>query len=229
MRNNPIRYSDPTGHKACTLIDTGECDETEEKTIKLVDYFEQQILNDKKTKIKDKYTSLDAMLKVVNKAARLFGKDWEGFLDATSYVFTGYAGHGYDAMWKARGNIGLIDGDSGFHFDFRDPDSSQQVRHFWAGFATAANPTGNNPAGELFAYIGNDIHEITQDTLAGNDGATVIDYALTMTAIDIAMQVGNEVKTPLRLVQILDYRLGADGPGYIGPPIPTDWWLTPFD
>ena len=230
VQNNPLRYTDPTGHKSCYNTGVGgNCEDTKEekKLNQLFDYLDRSIKN-KNGRLKEGLTSLQAMTKVTNRAAQIYGSDWDGFLNATSLIFTGVYQHGSGAMLAARqsGNIGLIDGDSGFHDDFRD-FTSQQVRHFWAGFATAANPTGNNPVGELMAHIGNDYHEITQDTRTGNDGASVQDYALTLTAIDIASQVGSEIKTPMDLAEVLSGRLSADGPGYTGAPIPRDWWWTP--
>ena len=87
--NNPLGYVDPSGHRACSLVNSGECDDTEENVIQLLDYVENWILNDRKDKIRGKYTSLAAMGKVVQKAAYIFGNDWNGFLDATTYFFNG--------------------------------------------------------------------------------------------------------------------------------------------
>ena len=233
VRNTPIRYSDPTGHKSCYNLGlSGGCEDSNEETKlnSLFDYIDRSILNKKGTRIRGGLSSLQAMEKIVTRAAHNYGDDWDGFLNATSLIFMGVYRHGASAMLAARlsGETGMIDGDSGFNSDFRDY-TSPQVRHFWAGFATAADPTGDNPSGEFWAYMGNDFHEITQDTRAAKDGASVMDYALTLTAIDIAKQVGNEIKTPLDLVEVLHYRLGEDGPGYMGPPIPTEWWWTPYD
>jgi hypothetical protein len=233
VNNNPIRYTDPTGHKTCYNTGAGgACEETkqEKNLIKLLDYLDRSVLNKKGNRLKNGMTSLQAMEKVVNRAALIYGSDWDGFLSGTSFVFMGVYAHGAGAMLTARtsGNAGYINGDSGFHADFRD-FTSQQVRHFWAGFSTAANPTGNNPAGVLSANIGNTYHEIVQDTYADNDGSSVMDYALTLTAVDIAKQAGNEIQSPKDLVGVLDYRLGPNGPGYTGPLIPSAWWHTPFD
>jgi hypothetical protein len=229
--NNPIRYSDPSGHKACGSVDSyGGCDDKEEKVFKLVDYVEQHLMNKNKTGIKGKHTSLGAMLKVVNKAAHIFGKDWDGFLDATTYVFTGYAGHGYEAMARAGYNSkfdGYFDDDTGFHDDFMD--DSNQVRHFWAAFGTAADPYGDNPMGGASAAFGNWWHDVATDGF-GNDGATIIDYKLSITGIDLATQVGNEIKTPFSLAKVLLDHLGTDGFGYTSDAyINPHWWITPND
>ena len=237
VQNNPIRYTDPTGHKACGSIDgNGNCDDTEEKVFKLLDYVDDHILNDRKEGLKGKHREdvLGAMIKVVNKASMIFGKDWNGFLDATTYVFTGYYGHGHEAMAAAGfpgvftdSFVGYFDGDTGFHPDFQD--ESNQARHFWAAFATAADPYGDNPAGEASAHFGNWIHDYVEDHL-GFEGGTVMDYELSLVGIDIASQVGpgKDIATPTDLPAILQYRLGPGGPGYNLPPLIHSLWDTPY-
>ena len=224
--NNPSRYTDPSGHKACVINKDGKCDESEAKLDKLLDYVERNIRNKKGDGIQKKYTSLKAMGMVINKAVYIYGKDWNGFLDATTYVFTGYYGHGSRAMWEAHsGNFsGYFDSDSGFNQVFQD--GSNQVRHFWAAFATAANPYGDNPVGEASARFGNWWHDLATDGF-GNDGATMKDYELSITGIDIASQVGNKIKSPSDLAGVLLDRLGTNGPGYTGPWLNPHWWITP--
>jgi RHS repeat-associated protein len=226
--NNPVRYNDPSGHKVCEDVDAnGKC--TGDKIARLLDYVHKNILNDK-GEIKKKHKSLDAMEMVVKKAASIYGRDWNGFLDATTFVFTGYYGHGSGAMLGAHLSDfdGYFDGDSGFHGDFRD--QSNQVRHFWAAFATAANPYGNNPFGEASAHIGNVEHDILEDWV-WNSGGTKMDYELSLTGIDIASQVGKEkeITTPAELAAVLVYRLGENGPGYLGDPVSPKWWRSPYE
>ncbi len=147
-RNNPLKYTDPTGHKVCYDVDaSGKC--TGDKLARFLDYFDKEIINEKGT-LQKKYESdiLGTMNSVVKRAASIFGNDWNGFFDATDYVFTGYFGHGAGTMWKAHRSDfqGYFDGDTGFHFDF--VDKSNQVRHFWVALASAADPYGDNPFGE---------------------------------------------------------------------------------
>lgn len=234
--NNPIRYTDPSGHKACSLDENGDCDDTEEKIINFLDHIETVLLNENSGELKKKHKNdvLGAMNIVVRKAAYEFGDDWNTFLDTTTYVFTGYYGHGSETMAKAGfpgfftdGFDGYFDGSLGFHPDF--VDESNQVRHFWAAFATAVDPYGNNPAGEAMAHIGNIEHDLLEDWLGFKD-TTVMDYKLSLTGIDIARQVGpeKETRTPGALAAVLLYRLGINGPGYIGGPIDSGLWRSPF-
>jgi hypothetical protein len=230
-KNNPIKFNDPSGHKACSLIDSGECDETEEKIIKFIDRTEDYLINKNGTlKNKHKDNVVEAMSSIVTKAAMTFGNDWNTFLDVTTYVFTGYYGHGYESMWLAHqsakeGFSGYFDGALGFHPDF--VDESNQVRHFWAGFATAVDPYDDNPYGIAVATFGNNYHDFAWDKRAGNDAVTVVDYKLTLTAIDIAKQVGNQIMIPSGLAAVLNSRLGVNGPGYTGGYIDPAQWYTP--
>jgi len=77
------------------------------------------------------------------------------------------------------------------------------------------------------AIEGNNFHEIFQDTDAGYDSATITDYELSVTGIDIAKQVGDEIKTPTDLIEVLRTRLGPKGPGYTGPEVDPLKWKTP--
>ncbi|MCZ2290051.1 MAG: hypothetical protein LC138_14555, partial [Anaerolineales bacterium] len=226
--NNPLRYNDPTGHE--TQCPDGICEndnnDEDDKLEELKEYVEETLLNNN-GQIKKQYTSLQAMLMVMMQAVLLYGNNWNGFLDACSYIFIGVAKHGAGTMLAGHYSSfnGYFDGDSGFHSDFQD--DSNQVRHFWAAFADAANPTGDNPNGVASASFGNYFHEIVQDTKSGDDGATVTDYKLSITGIEIAMQAGNQIKSPLALIGVLSYRLGVGGPGYTGPQVDTTQWKTP--
>ena len=232
--NNPIRYIDPSGHSYCSYSSSNEdedCQYVRENRNfhETMNYVRDEIVNNN-NQLKNSLNPLDAMLMVIEKAANIYGDDWNGFLDATTYIFTGYYGHGHEAMAAAGYNNdfdGYFDGDSGFHTDFRD--QSNQVRHFWAAFATAADPYGDNPVGEASADFGNWWHDVATDGF-GNDGATIKDYKLSITGIDIAAQVGNEIKTPSVLTKVLLDHLGANGPGYISDAyINPHWWITPND
>jgi len=61
-----------------------------------------------------------------------------------------------------------------------------------------------------------------------SDGVTVVDYTLSITGIDIARQVGNEIINPSDLAEVLFDRLGTNGPGYIGPEVDPSTWFTPM-
>jgi hypothetical protein len=214
------------------MDENGDCDATEEKIIKFLDHVENVLLNKNSGELKKKHQNnvLDTMNMVVRKAAYTFGDDWNTFLDTTTYIFTGYYGHGSEAMALAGYNSdfdGYFDGDAGFHSDFKD--QSNQVRHFWAAFATAANPYGDNPSGAATAALGNWWHDVATDGF-GNDGATIKDYKLSITGIDLAAQVGNEIKTPAALATVLLDHLGTDGLGYTSDAfINPHWWITPDD
>jgi RHS repeat-associated protein len=245
VNNSPINYIDPSGHRPCD--DEFECSQrpftnrlitpAEEKRGELMRYMNDEILN-KNHDVKQSLDPLDAMLMVVEKAAGIYGDDWEGFLDITTWIFTGYYGSGSEAMWEAHEAGENFDGffteagDADFHPDFQD--RSNQVRHFWAAFSTAANPNGDNLLGVPMASVGNFIHDVGEDWIM-KPHTTVMDYQLSLVGIDIAKQVGSTITNPAGLSPIFANRLGTSGPGYIlesnGPvyinnPI-TNMWFTP--
>ncbi len=80
-----------------------------------------------------------------------------------------------------------------------------------------------------FAFAGNNWHDWMWDTRPGHDDITIKDYKLSITGIDIAKQIGNEIKTPSDLAEVLNYRLGDTGPGYLGPYLNPSSWYTPWD
>jgi hypothetical protein len=207
VNNNPIRYNDPSGHGMCEDTETeGRCNS---KLGLLLRYVDDEIVN-KKGDIKQKHKGdiLGAMLLVVGRAATIYRNDWDSFFDATDYVFSGRYGHGAGTMWYASRSKfhGYFSkpavADTGFHFDFRD--GSPQVRHFWVALASAADPYGDNPLGGIIATGGNAWHDYMWDTRQGDDTMTVIDYKLSVTGIDIANQIGNEIKTPSDLREVLE-------------------------
>jgi hypothetical protein len=193
---------------------------------------EEEIINEK-GKIKKKYDSdLDAAIEVVRIAARIFGGDWEGFMDATTYAFLGIEWHGSGTMLLARiqerdfkGYFGKAR-DTGYHDDFRD--GNNQIYHFWAGFASAVQPNSYNSypgqgsrasGAPIISHIGNIWHDNPIfDSKDPYDGKSARDYSLTLASIDIAKQVGPNklIQNPSDLVWYLDKRLGEFGPGSNG-------------
>jgi len=231
-RNNPIKYVDPSGHKACTTTNGFDCDDTEDKVNKVLDYVEKRIITKKGELRNNNETPLGAMIKVVKKAGTIFYNDWNNFLDVTNYVFTGYYGHGANVMNMAhyssfQGYFKNVN-DLGFHPDFQDDDT--QVRHFWAGFASAIDPVGDNVFGAINAHYGNILHDWFSDVFLNRPDTTVIDYKLTLTAIDIAKQAGRgkNISSPYALGIVFEEKLGVNG-GYTGNPIFEWLWISPYE
>ena len=243
--NNPINYIDPSGHDPWWLQDgNNNQEEVAEyyedggggsnnwKFNQLIDFVENEIANEKKKKLKiERQKDVVATMNlVIEKAADIYGNNWNGFFDATNYIFAGWYGHGACSMFCAdRSNFtGYFDGATGFHSDFWD--ESNQVRHFWVALATRADPYGDNPSGEGIAMFGNYTHEYVEDWVRfWKEGSTILDYELSITGIDIGSQIGpgKDIATPSNLAPVLIDRLGTGGQGYIGPPVWVGPWLSP--
>lgn len=236
--NNPSRYTDPTGHKVCEDVDAnGKC--TGDKLARLLDYVHDKIVNDKGA-AKKQYTSLEAMNLVVKKAAYIYGKDWNGFMDATNFIFLGVYGHGSGTLWAARRYTGDFNGydfsDTGFHEDFQQ-FGDNQVRHFWASFATAVRtenvgyggPYGSiaEASGTFVAHWGNTWHDVIEDRI-GHPDTTISDFTLSITAINLAQNVRTDtIASPADLPYALETTLSAGSNG-----MNQMWqWLfvTPYD
>jgi RHS repeat-associated protein len=227
--NNPIRNVDPSGHRACDDYDEqGNC--ITDSLGRLLNFVYGTILN-KKGVVKNKYSAFGAMNLIVKKAAYIYGSNWEDFLSATSYVFLGVYDSSPFTMLEA--HIGGSDGfhgitfssgsgDSGFHPDFQQ-GGDNQVRHFWAAFATAAS----GRSGIYAAYIGNFYHDVVEDWM-GHADTTVSDYTLSLVAIEIAAEVSSgNIASPSDLPSVFDSLLGVNSPGYTGSDL--SWLFTTPD
>ncbi len=225
MNNNPVRYTDPTGHKICARGNDGGCDKKEELWNYAFDIVE---------KFGGK-NDLKAVTKIVNKAASLY-KTFDKLIPALSGVFLGVEESNPATIWHAahtdacaavgravtdcgtNRNTGAFT-DTGFHPDFRDTFS--QPFHFWAYLATAANTDGaGGPGsyipGRIIGNVANAYHEIIQPDGAG---ATWQDYALARAGMNIGTLINLGVISPNQLANTIEDYIGVGGPGafYVDP------------
>jgi RHS repeat-associated protein len=234
--NNPVRYIDPSGHKACDDYDEqGNC--VTDPLGRLLDFVYGTILNDKGI-VKKKYSAFDAMQRIVKKAAYIYGSDWDGFLKATNYVFLGTYSNGPLTMLAAHQTTDFhgIDfasnaGDTGFHDNFQQ-GGDNQVRHLWAAFATAAyrdpNVLRDDDIGGPAALYGSVYHEVIEDW-RGHSDTTASDLALSLIGIVVGCDVhSGAIGSPSALPGIFDATVGVNSAGYTGPSL---YWLffTPMD
>jgi hypothetical protein len=241
--NNPIRYSDPSGHNYCDRIRTGEDEDCQyiretRKFNEVIKYVHDKIVNDD-WQVKKQYVSaFEVMNLITGKAAEIYGNDWNGFLKATNYVFLGTYSNSSATMYNARRYTGDFrgitfsngTGDIGFHDDFKDNDN--QVRHFWAAFATAAYRQQNNiydddNMGGLVAVLGAFEHDVIEDW-AGIPDSTVADLALSIAGINIGKDVyAGRINSPSDLPGVFDSTLGIYSPGYTGSDLRWIFFRTP--
>jgi len=236
--NNPIRYNDPSGHRECESDSKGHCMSV--KKLKLWNFaFDTVKEFGEKSKGKDKKkdkNSLEAMARIVDKAAQLYGT-YDNMIPELSEIFLGVHESNPLTLLNAAdadpcAAVGREDcgtntatgsfGDAGFHQDFQDGFS--QPFHFWAYVATTANTEGAaGPAsyvpGRVVATWGNIYHEIVRPDGAG---ATWQDYALARAGMNIGTLVNMGMVPPDELGNtIRDYvgDVGGNGPGafYVDP------------
>jgi hypothetical protein len=205
--------------------------------MKLLDFVENKIFN-KNGLLRKQYGDLDAMVAIVQKAAIIYGRDWNSFLSATNYVFIGVYGNGPFTQWAAQGGQPFtgynFPNTGGFssHFD----DGENQIRHFWGAFATAASTNGQilDPFGYIpnsfIARGGNFLHDVISDW-RGDPDTTVWDYSLSQTAIDMAEGVASgAISSPASLAPILHDQLSSGSWHFIiNNYLLRFMWLTPYN
>jgi RHS repeat-associated protein len=236
VNNSPVNYNDPAGHKACGFIDqNGDCDDSEEKFLKLINFVETKIFN-KNGRLRNKRNDLGAMTATVEKAAEIYGNDWDHFLSVTNYVFIGVYENGPFSQVHAQqsGFKGYSFSASGFSNNF--DDGQNQVRHFWGAFATAASNKDELPFGPYWtipnstvAKVGNFMHDLVEDWY-GYDYTTVKDFSLSQEAIAIGKDVrSGRIASPSELPAIMQDQLSSGSWYYRVNNYLLRWlWKTPY-
>jgi RHS repeat-associated protein len=223
VRNNPIRYNDPSGHKECSVDSNGGCDKKEE--LWNYAYSTLERLGGK--------NDLLAVVRIVNKAARLYGT-YEKMMPELSEIFIGVHESNPLTILHAAGAENGCNGvgreprdcqhnsgsttfwDTGFNKDFRD--GHNQVFHFWAYLATAASTdTSGLPAnylwGSYVAVQGNAFHEIYWPW-TDPAGSSWQDYGLGVAGIGIGTLVSMGAVPPTQLGNTIQNYVGINSPGY---------------
>ena len=204
----------------CAIDSSGGCDKNEELENYAYDTLKR--LGGK--------NDLEAMVRIVNKAANLYGT-YDEMLPALSNIFLGVyesnpltilhasnadecaaIGRESCAINKAEGTYFQ---DTGFHEDFQDGDN--QIFHFWAYLTTAASTdTSGLPANYLWgmnvAAVANVYHEIIWPE--DPTGASWEDYGLSIVGIYIGMLVSMGAVPPEQLGNTIKNYVGTNSPGY---------------
>ena len=236
--NNPVRYTDPSGHSVCGLSGSGVCTKDEE----LVAFADKTVLD------YGGKNDLEAVARIVDKAARLYVTYGE-MIPALSTIFLGIqesnpltlinavganecAATGREPKDCGSNSAGEVIWDTGFHREFRDGHS--QAYHFWAYLATTAS-TDISVGGPILGYYlgqaGNFVHEIMG--LPDPSGATWQDFALSEEAMNIGLLVSFGLIEPSNLGNYIRAHVGtqSDGAFYVTPLLYTSplqgnstWW-----
>jgi len=232
VNNNPVNYSDPSGHRACESRDGFECD------------WKTEFLWGRAENILGRWggkNDLLAMVKIISEGSRIY-QDFDSLLPALSEIFIGSNVTGPGSLvssLSADGCAGIgrdpinCDGiahyftDRGFHPDFQD--SYNQVYHLWGYISETASP-GNKYLGEIgqkTAVIGNNFHEIIQSNISlwMNEfnfystigiGTSWEDYVLSLAGMEIGALITNKAISPGELSNFIYKRIGPEGVGSDG-------------
>jgi hypothetical protein len=236
VSNNPLRYTDPTGHMAVGDSNEG-CRDLHLCKKNYLTRRAKEVVKSLRNK-KDR-NDLKAMTDIIDLGATLF-KTNDELIPVLSGIFLGteesnsltlvntLGANPCAAVGRAITDCGANAqngwfGDAGFHADFQDGLS--QPYHFWAYLATAANTQGTGPGSYLPGLgtniLGNTYHEIIQPLPSNvyDPGATWQDFALAVAGSNIGTLVNMGVIAPDQLGTTIRQHVGASGPGafYVNP------------
>lgn len=234
VRNNPLRYTDPTGNREC---EDDNCLRAGPVIIKPPTFTQRAkwILEGLGGK-----NDLEAMARIADVAARLY-PTWNQFLPEMGKVFTGSPEYGTLGLIAPgfSSMLGLGEGgcagvgreprdcptntsyflDTGFHFDFQDRHN--QPYHVWGYIAQTATP-GDVLGFELNKILSdwaNLMHEQVQSAvnLDGGWGTSWQDWVLSEAGVYIGYQITyGLIASPSGLGDALRRQLGPSGPGSNG-------------
>ena len=231
VRNNPLIYTDPSGHAVC--LDDACHVVLHPVTGRLMTGRMPGNVDDKAQIILQYLGGVDdleALSQTSDLVASYHPTDWGDFLPEMGRIFIGVEGYGPGTLLAAlfAGGCGGIGReprdcpgnkhyflDEGFHKDFRDRHN--QPYHAWGYIAQTAAP-GSPMAyavGRLYGIIGNIGHEYVQSKLNIDDGwgTSWQDYTLSESAMAIGLLISIEVITPAELGDVMRYAFGPEGPG----------------
>jgi RHS repeat-associated protein len=233
VNNNPIKYTDPSGHAVCM---DSECSVTvHPQTDRLISRggslqtVAQAIVKDLGT-----VNDLEAMAIIVEVGASMY-KTWNNLLPELSKVFNGTspslpvtsliegafadkcAGIGREPHDCPTNTSYFLD--SGFHMDFQDKHN--QPFHVWANISQTSSLKGNRSdyiQGRTLGWWGNVIHDPVQSLLNidGGWGTSWEDVFLSEAGWEIGELITNQTIQPDELANTLRDRLGPNGPGSNG-------------
>ncbi len=238
--NNPVKYTDPSGHSACVDED---CDvQFNPITDELmapngIDAAADSILGEL-----GGTNDLEAMALMADILASVYD-GWDQILPEMSQIFNGTKGYGPFSLAQAGltsflgggcggigrethdcpGNEGRPQfSDKGFHNDFKD--GHNQPFHAWGYIAQTAVPGSwvDGLEGVLFGVVGNVVHEPMQSALSGGNGEGLgwgtswQDYVLSDKAMGIGLAISAGNVSPAQLGDIMRQVLGPQGPGSNG-------------
>jgi hypothetical protein len=221
--NNPLRYSDPSGHRECEMVSGGGC--MNGKKLNLWNYATDMLI---KWGGKD---DVEGAVRIIDKAVNLYGtmdkiipeltEIFNGFHESNPLTIVrllgvdGCAGVGRDPRDCDSNTDDMSFWDKGFSEDFQD--NHNQIFHYWAYLATTAStdyPVGGYALGYLVGQAGNLGHEILG--IGDPKGASWQDYALAEAGINTGVMISLGLISPNELSEYVRNDLTMSVP-YVSP------------
>ncbi len=229
VRNNPIKYTDPSGHAAC--VDS-ECalgfnESSNQYTFRAgFENVVKSIANDwEDSNVND----VETMAFIADRAVELFNGNMQQTYATLTKAFMG--GDGVSGLLAARNAEDQEPwakfGDEGFHKDFAE--GGNQVLHSWQYINIYGNilPGGYNPAGfDAAGQIGNVWHEWSESIYGRihNSGSRVFgykpktfpdgnwkDFVLSEAAMDIGSSIASGENSIYELGNLIRTGFGESG------------------
>ena len=214
--NNPVNLNDPTGHKYNPCKGEASGYKCHRELKRAQDQFDQFFSEAEQiAKNKGKKDTLEAMARIVEKAAKIYSGDWKQMMTALSKVFLGIPDFGVGALQKADQLAESVDGfptyflggyfsDKGFNSAFQD--GHNQVYHVWGYIAQTVILSGDYNEYEDAVNVGklaNNYHEFFPDSAGGSRQDFILGVAGMAIGTDISYgkispyELGGALRTDL--------------------------------
>jgi len=233
-QNNPIKYTDPTGHAYCVDSNCSVLMHPVTQNYIIGRSVTVQQMAQSITEEMGGVDDLEAMAIISDVTSESY-HDWSRYLSNMGEIFIGTEKTGTLALLSAimAGGCGGIGReprdcsgntayflDTGFHEDFQDRHN--QPYHVWgyiAQTATPGNPLINDFNTVVMSQWANLVHEVVQSAvnLDNGFGTSWQDYVLSEAGMEIGYQITyGLIASPSELGNTLRRELGPSGPGSKG-------------
>jgi RHS repeat-associated protein len=230
--NNPIRYTDPSGHAACL---DAECKIVSNPNNGRLMSREGSLYSVAQAVLKELggINDLEAMAIIADVGASMYGT-WDKLMPKLTQIFTGKEESNPLTIWNAAmhnmgcAGLGRDPGDcpnnfglgnsfngQGFHPDFQD--GHNQLFHFWSYVATVAAADGPfPPIGQISGLFVSELANVYHEIVDQNEQSTWQDYGLSVRGMQTGLYIGLGAIKPNQLGDYLRGSLGPSGYGSYG-------------
>ncbi len=236
VRNNPLKFTDPSGHAACL---DAECKIVSNPNNGGLMSRGGSLYSVAQTVLKELggINDLEAMATIADVGASMY-RTWDKLMPKLTQIFTGKEESNPVTIWNAAmhntgcGGLGRDPGDcpnnnglgssfndEGFHLDFQD--GHNQLFHFWSYVATVAAADGPfPPIGQISGLVVSEVANVYHEVVDQDGQSTWQDYGLSVSGMQTGLYIGLGIIKPNQLGDYLRGSLGPSGYGSYG--------MTPF-